>query len=80
MDTDAFRSDGGDRSDSPGCPKCGHTEVEAVSMATADGIVGSVIDIPAEEFTVVSCQHCGFSELYRDTDADGTDPRDLFSS
>lgn len=80
MDTESARADGGGGSGSTdrGCPKCGHTDVEAISMATGDGIVGSLVDLPTEELTVISCSICGFSELYRDVDSDGYEPRDLF--
>lgn len=77
MDTDCVRADGGS-GDTRGCPKCGHVDTDVVSMETSDGIVSKVIDVPDEGFTVVSCEHCGFSELYRDTDADADDARDLF--
>ena len=76
MNAENVRADGS--GDDHGCPKCGGTDVETVAMATGEGIVGSLVDLPAEELTVVSCSTCGFSELYRDVGTDRYEPRTLF--
>jgi hypothetical protein len=68
-----------DASSGNGCPKCGETETEVHSLSTSDGLVGKMIDLPEEGFTAVSCVTCGYSELYRETDAESDAPRDLFS-
>lgn len=78
MDADDVRADGGS-GDDYGCPKCDHTGTETASMATGEGIIGSLVDLPAEELTIVSCAECGFSELYRDVGPEEYDPEELFS-
>lgn len=61
-----------------GCPKCGRTETDVLSLATSDGMMSKVLDLPDEAFTVVSCEGCGYSELYRDGNSEADAPRDLF--
>ena len=71
-------TDGTDAGDENGCPKCGETETEVVSMSTTDGLVSKMIDLPDKGFTLVSCEACGYSELYREADSESDSPQDLF--
>lgn len=50
-----------------GCPKCGHDEVDVGEIATTGSGLSKMFDIQNNHFQVVSCLHCGYSELYRDT-------------
>jgi predicted nucleic-acid-binding Zn-ribbon protein len=65
---------GGDR----GCPKCGHTETDVGSISTTGGGLSKYFDIQTNEFQVVSCVNCGYSELYRQTGSTGRDIVDVF--
>jgi predicted nucleic-acid-binding Zn-ribbon protein len=48
-----------------GCPKCGHDEAETGGIAvTGDGL-SRYVDYQNQEFVVVSCAGCGYSEFYR---------------
>jgi predicted nucleic-acid-binding Zn-ribbon protein len=69
-----------DAGDGNGCPKCGETETDVVSLSTNDGLVSKMITLPDEGFTAVSCAFCGYSELYREADSESDSPRDLFLS
>ncbi|MFP4591576.1 MAG: zinc ribbon domain-containing protein [Halobacteriales archaeon] len=53
-----------------GCPKCGHDGAEIDEMATTGTGASKLFDIQDRRFQVVSCTDCGYSELYRDQDAD----------
>jgi uncharacterized protein len=69
-----------DTRDDTGCPKCGATTTDSFSMSTSDSMISTVIDLPDEAFTIVSCEFCGYSELYRDGAAndDAPGPETLF--
>lgn len=54
---------GGDRD--RGCPKCGHEETVTDEISTTGGGLSKFLDIQNRRFTVVSCEDCGYSELYR---------------
>lgn len=61
-----------------GCPKCGHTETDVGTISTTGGGLSKMFDIQTNQFNVVSCTHCGYSELYRDDTASGSDIVDVF--
>lgn len=61
-----------------GCPKCGRTETDVGSISTTGGGLSKMFDIQTNRFKVVSCTHCGYSELYRDTTAGSSDIVDIF--
>jgi hypothetical protein len=61
-----------------GCPKCGHTETDVGTISTTGGGLSKMFDIQTNQFTVVSCVNCGYSELYRDVGSDTSDLVDVF--
>lgn len=61
-----------------GCPKCGHGATEVGEIATTGGGLSKLFDIQTNRFQVVSCTNCGYSELYRDVPASGSDVVDIF--
>lgn len=65
-------------SDSRGCPKCGHTEVDVGKISTTGGTVSKLFDVQTNSFQVVSCVNCGYSELYRRSGSRGSDIADVF--
>ncbi|WP_135826246.1 zinc ribbon domain-containing protein [Halorussus ruber] len=64
--------------DEIGCPKCGHTETDVGTISTTGGGLSKMFDIQTNQFQVVSCLNCGYSELYRDTGTAGSDIVDVF--
>lgn len=61
-----------------GCPKCGHAETDVGKISTTGGGLSKMFDIQTNSFKVVSCVHCGYSELYRDTTSGANDIVDIF--
>lgn len=53
-----------------GCPKCGHEDAEVDTIATTGTGLSKLFDLQNRRFSVVSCINCGYSEFYRDSDAD----------
>lgn len=66
------------RSESYGCPKCGHTDAEVGSVSMTGGGLSKMFDIQTNSFRVVSCTSCGYTEFYRDTGSDASDLVDVF--
>ena len=66
-----------DRS-SRGCPKCDHSETYVGTISTTGGGLSKMFDIQTNQFKVVSCTQCGYSELYRDDTPGTSDIVDIF--
>lgn len=47
------------------CTKCGGTEFSRNEMRAEGGVLSAAFDIATNKFTAVSCEACGFTELYR---------------
>ncbi len=47
------------------CLKCRHREFETDTMRATGGIFSRVFDVQNRKFTMVTCQRCHFTELYR---------------
>jgi uncharacterized protein len=47
------------------CAKCAGTEFSTSTVSTTGGAFSRMIDFAAHEFTAVSCDHCGYTELFR---------------
>ncbi|MDQ3056354.1 MAG: zinc ribbon domain-containing protein [Pseudomonadota bacterium] len=47
------------------CGKCGGTEYSRKEMRAEGGVLSAAFDIATNRFTAVSCEKCGFTELYR---------------
>ncbi|PTX52216.1 hypothetical protein C8P63_13132 [Melghirimyces profundicolus] len=63
---------------SRGCPKCGSTDAETGKIATTGSGISRILDWQNNEFHVVSCKSCGYSEFYRTKGSTGTKLLDLF--
>lgn len=48
-----------------GCPKCNGKEVSVGEIATTGTGLSRFFDVQHNEFKVVSCKNCGYSEFYR---------------
>ncbi|GAB2519837.1 zinc ribbon domain-containing protein [Lysobacter humi (ex Lee et al. 2017)] len=47
------------------CVKCGGTEYSRNEMRAEGGFLSAAFDISTNRFIAVSCERCGFTELYR---------------
>lgn len=47
------------------CPKCGSTDCEVDEMRATGGIFSKIFDVQRSRFTVVTCERCRYSELYK---------------
>ena len=47
------------------CSKCGGIEYSRNEIRTEGGFLSAAFDISTNRFTAVSCESCGFTELYR---------------
>ncbi|MFC6836378.1 zinc ribbon domain-containing protein [Halomarina ordinaria] len=61
-----------------GCVKCGHSDADVGSISTTGSGLSKFFDVQTNNFKVVSCTNCGYSELYRDTGSAGSDLVDIF--
>ena len=64
--------------DRRGCPKCGHEATDVGTISTPGGGLSKMCDIQTNQFKVVSCTQCGYSELYRDDTPGSSDIVDVF--
>jgi len=46
------------------CPKCNHTQCLIDEMHTTGGGLSKLFDVQNRKFMAVSCQRCGYTELY----------------
>ncbi len=47
------------------CPKCGCTSMTHDQFQATGGTFSKLFDIQNKKFITISCNHCGFTELYR---------------
>jgi uncharacterized protein len=47
------------------CPKCGSRKYELDEIRTTGGGLSKLFDVQNKKFTVVSCEKCKYSELYK---------------
>ena len=48
------------------CTKCGGTRYSRNEMRAEGGLLSAAFDVSTNRFIAVSCDTCGFTELYRD--------------
>ncbi len=61
-----------------GCPKCGGQHAEVSEIATTGTGLSRLFDVQLNQFQVVSCTNCGYSELYKMKRSRGKDIVDFF--
>lgn len=59
------------------CPKCGCQQYTADTMQATGGNFAKIFDVQNKKFTTVSCNQCGYTELYRQMNSDGWDVLDF---
>lgn len=47
------------------CEKCGHEHYTSDQFQATGGNFSKIFDIQNKKFITISCQQCGFTELYR---------------
>lgn len=53
------------------CAKCSHTEFSTGEMRVAGGFWSKVFDIQGRKLMTVSCDNCGYTELFKKTSGMG---------
>lgn len=61
-----------------GCIKCGSTDAETKDVAMTGTGLSKMFDIQHNQFTVVYCKSCGYSEFYNKASSTGSNVLDLF--
>ena len=61
-----------------GCIKCGHTHAETKEIATTGTGLSKLFDVQHNQFLVVYCTNCGYSELYNKRASAGMNVVDFF--
>ena len=48
------------------CPKCGNEEYEKDQFQATGGNFAKVFDVQNKKFITISCNKCGYTELYKE--------------
>lgn len=47
------------------CPKCGCTRYDSDQFQATGGGMSKIFDVQNKKFITISCENCGYTELYR---------------
>ncbi|MUV38462.1 uncharacterized protein JNUCC1_02300 [Lentibacillus sp. JNUCC-1] len=61
-----------------GCIKCGSTEAGTKDVSMTGSGLSKMFDVQHNQFTVVYCENCGYSEFYNRNSSTGSNIFDLF--
>ncbi|WP_243292609.1 zinc ribbon domain-containing protein [Bacillus sp. FJAT-47783] len=61
-----------------GCIKCGCTEAGSKEISTTGTGLSKMFDIQTNQFLVIYCKNCGYSEFYNKEASLGSNVLDLF--
>nr|WP_106783242.1 zinc ribbon domain-containing protein [Lysinibacillus timonensis] len=61
-----------------GCIKCGSTNAATKEVAMTGTGLSKMFDIQNNQFVVVYCENCGYSEFYNKKSSTGSNILDLF--
>lgn len=61
-----------------GCMKCGSTDAESKEVAMTGTGLSKMFDIQNNQFLVVYCKKCGYSEFYNKKASAGSNVLDMF--
>lgn len=64
--------------ESKGCIKCGSTDASRKEVAMTGTGLSKMFDIQHNQFIVVYCNNCGYSEFYNKRSSAGMNILDLF--
>ena len=62
------------------CPKCQHDTFDTDRFRASGGGLASIFDVENKKFTTISCQQCGYTELYKATNSTLENVLDLFTT
>lgn len=60
------------------CPKCGCTHYEVDEFRATGSKLAKFFDIQNKKFITISCQDCGYTEIYKRTTSNGENVLDFF--
>ncbi len=63
-----------------GCVKCGSKDAATKDVAMTGTGLSKMLDIQNNQFTVVYCERCGYSEFYHKKSSKASNILDLFFS
>lgn len=61
------------------CPKCGCEEFEKDQFQATGGSFAKIFDVQNKRFITLSCEKCGFTEIYKTTTSAGMNIFDFFT-
>lgn len=61
-----------------GCIKCGSTDADKKEVAMSGTGLSKMFDVQNNQFIVVSCKSCGYSEFYNKKSSAGSNILDFF--
>jgi len=61
-----------------GCLKCGSKQAEQKEVSMSGTGISKMFDIQHNQFVVVYCKDCGYSEFYNKKSSNGSNILDLF--
>jgi len=61
-----------------GCLKCGSTDAKSEDVAMTGTGLSKIFDVQNNQFTVVSCNNCGYSEFYKKDSTTASNVIDFF--
>ena len=59
------------------CPKCGCTQYESDRFQATGGGFAKVFEVQNKRFVTISCEDCGYTELYKSETSLGMNILDL---
>lgn len=59
------------------CPKCGCQSYSSDQFQATGGNLAKIFDVQNKRFITISCNRCGFTELYRAQTDDGMNVLDF---
>lgn len=60
------------------CPKCGNQSYNSGQFQATGGNFAKLFDVQNKKFTTISCNQCGYTELYQAQSAAGMNVLDFF--
>lgn len=63
---------------SSGCLKCGSMDADQKEVAMSGTGLSKMFDVQHNQFIVVFCKNCGYSEFYNKKSSQGSNILDLF--
>ncbi|UJL45844.1 zinc ribbon domain-containing protein [Virgibacillus sp. NKC19-16] len=61
-----------------GCIKCGSRDADKKDVAMTGTGLSKMFDVQNNQFTVVFCKNCGYSEFYNKNSSSGSNVFDFF--